>query len=63
MDWRKEPTERRRAQSKSYAAAEALIEAEGGGFEIEIVTDGFGKPLATPILVAAGDAKSIFHLD
>ena len=62
MDWLEELAERRRAQSDTYAETEARIEAEGGGYEIDLVGDGDGNPVISPVLVAAGDASGVFHI-
>jgi hypothetical protein len=62
MDWLEELAERRRAQSNTYAETEALVEAEGGGYEIDLVGDGEGNPLISPVLVAAGDSNGVFHI-
>jgi len=63
MEWLDELTEERRRQSPTYNEAERRIEALGGGYEVELVTDGFGNPLSSPELIAAGDANGIYHLD
>ena len=62
MDWLEGLAERRRSRSTTYVEAEALIEAEGGAYEIELVGDGGGNPLEHPVLVAAGDAKGVYHI-
>jgi hypothetical protein len=62
MDWLEELADRRRVKSTTFAALEANIEAEDGGYEVELVVDGEGKPLSSPILVAAGDAAGVYHV-
>lgn len=62
MDWLEELADRRRAQSPDYAAEEAKIEAEGSGYEVELVGDSEAKPLSSPVLVAAGDERGTYHL-
>jgi hypothetical protein len=62
MDWLEELAERRRKQSATYDDAETRIEAEGGGYEIELVGDGAGNPLISPVLVTAGDARGVYHI-
>ena len=62
MDWLEELAEQRRLRSATYVDAESRIEAEDGGYEVELVGDGAGNPLVSPVLVAAGDANGTYHL-
>lgn len=62
MDWLEELAESRRAKSPTYSEAETRIEAEDGGYEVYVVTDGTGKVLVSEELVAAGDAKGVYRL-
>ncbi len=62
MDWLEDLAERRRKLNSEYAEVEAQIEADDGGYEIELVTDETGAPLTSPILVAAGNSKGSFHI-
>ncbi len=58
MEWLEKLAERRRAKSATYAEAEARIEAEGGAYEVELVGDGNGNPLLSPVLVADGGERA-----
>ena len=62
MDWLEELAAERRVQDPLFAEVEARIEAEDGGYEVELVADASGRPLSSPVLVAAGDAQGVFHL-
>jgi hypothetical protein len=61
MGWLDELAKQRRFRSTTYADAELRIEAEDGGYEVELVGDGAGNPLVSPVLVAAGDSKGTYH--
>ena len=62
MDWLEELAAERRAKDPLFAEAEDRIEAEDGGFEVELVCDASGQPLVSPVLVVAGDTRGIYHL-
>ena len=62
MDWLEQLAAERREKDPSYAEVEARIEAENGGYEVELVGDASGHPLSSPVLVAAGDANGVYRL-
>ena len=48
MDWLERLAAERRATDPDYAEIEARIEAEDGGYEVELVGDASGTPLVPP---------------
>jgi|GEM_PF-5013218 len=62
MDWLEKLAAERRAADPSYPDIEAQIEAEDGGYEIELVTDAEGNVLVPAVVVTAGDSKGVYHL-
>ena len=62
MEMLEEESARRRKEDPDFARIEAEIEAEGGGYEVHVMTDGSGKRLPEPILIAAGDENGPYEI-
>ena len=62
MDWLEALAQERRDADPNYAAVETRIQEEGEGYEIDLVTDGAGHPIVSPLTVAAGDSTGAYHV-